>query len=103
MEIPLTGATSHQTVRKLLENTLFAAHKEQWLIETTCVPLLKENLLLAHDAEYVERLFSDDAEMLRIYELVDEHGDYYRYKPEQAELPISNLLDRVLRLGGGTV
>jgi acetoin utilization deacetylase AcuC-like enzyme len=75
------------------------------LIERVTECLGREDLLRAHDPDFVERLLSEapEAELMRAFELVDEEGRFRRYDPARAKLPLSRLRDQELRKAAGTL
>ncbi len=68
--------------------------------------ITKADLLLAHNSDFVSRLFGNYAdlerEMLTCYELVDSEGNYHRYNPKNAKKDFSRALDIVLKQAGLT-
>lgn len=66
----------------------------------------KEDLLLAHDPDFVGRIFGSYAELERevmsCYELVDEDGKYHRYNPKNAKKDFTRALDCILKQVGMT-
>jgi len=53
----------------------------------------------------VARLYSDklEDEIIRTFELIDDNGRYYRYNPDNATHPLTQLFDRLLLKAAGTV
>jgi acetoin utilization deacetylase AcuC-like enzyme len=78
---------------------------DQWLTSSINETITRKDLLRVHSAEYVARLFSDklEDEIIRTFELIDDNGRYYRYNPENATLPLTQLFDRLLFKVAGTV
>lgn len=72
----------------------------------TIPKITRDDLLLVHDSDFVSHLFGSYAdlerEMLKCYELVDEHGNYHRYNPKNAKKNFSDALDTVLKQTGLT-
>ena len=66
----------------------------------------KADLLLAHDPDFVARVFGSYAELERelmsCYELVDEDGKYHRYNPKNAKRDFTRALDCILKQVGLT-
>jgi acetoin utilization deacetylase AcuC-like enzyme len=58
-----------------------------------------------HSSDYVERLFSAglEAEIIRTYELLDDDGNFHRFNPASAHLPLTALFERILARVAGTV
>jgi len=61
--------------------------------------------LRVHSAEYVERLHSPalEKEIIATFELIDTEGKYYRYTPESATRPLTDLFERILLKNAGTI
>jgi acetoin utilization deacetylase AcuC-like enzyme len=66
--------------------------------------LERDDLLRVHDSRYVERLYGPglEREILETYELIDESGRPYRYDPEKAIRPLSELFRSILIEAAGT-
>lgn len=61
-------------------------------------PITKNDLLLCHTNEYVEKLLSVKARLaiLETFELVDAEGKYYRYDPTIAKKELSGIVFRAM-------
>lgn len=71
------------------------------------IPLLRrEDLELAHNKDFIDRLYGSYAdlerEILRCYELLDEKGHYHRYNPKKAKKDFTRAFDIVLKQAGLT-
>jgi len=68
--------------------------------------ITRDDLLLAHNKDFVDRLYGSYAElereMLSCYELVDENGHYHRYNPKKAKKDFTRAFDVVLKQVGLT-
>jgi acetoin utilization deacetylase AcuC-like enzyme len=68
--------------------------------------LLREDLELAHNKDFVDRLYGSYAdlerEILNCYELVDTNGHYHRYNPKKAKKDFTRAFDIVLKQAGLT-
>ncbi len=68
--------------------------------------ITRSDLLLAHNPDFIDRLFGSYAqlerEMLTCYELIDEDGKYHRYNPKNAKKDFTRALDIVLKQVGLT-
>jgi len=68
--------------------------------------ITRDDLLLAHNKDFVDRLYGSYAElereMLSCYELVDEDGHYHRYNPKKAKKDFTRAFDVVLKQVGLT-
>ncbi len=64
----------------------------------------KDDLLRVHSAEYANKLFSAglEQEIINTFELIDDLGNYYRYNPANATVPLVRLFDRILKVVAGT-
>lgn len=64
----------------------------------------KEDLLLAHSKEFVEKLFSKDLkdELIKCYELVDSNGKNHRYNPENSSKKLEDLFEKILLQASAT-
>jgi acetoin utilization deacetylase AcuC-like enzyme len=69
-------------------------------------PISKDDLLLVHNKDFVERLFGSphelEREMLSCYELIDYEGGYHRYNPKAATKDFKQALDNKLKQTGMT-
>jgi acetoin utilization deacetylase AcuC-like enzyme len=104
IQIPVMDSRASETFARLSAHPVLGPRRADWHIAEIREPLVREDLLRAHSADYVERLFSSglETEIVRTYELIDRHGKYHRYDPATAELPLAAMLDRVLVRVGGT-
>ena len=104
IQIPVMDSRASETFARLCAHPVLGPCRADWHVSEIGEPILREDLLRAHSAEYVERLFSAalEAEIVRTYELIDRNGKYHRYDPSQAVLPLAAMLDRVLVRVGGT-
>jgi acetoin utilization deacetylase AcuC-like enzyme len=60
------------------------------------MPLTRGELELCHDSEFINNLFDNpEKEIVRTFELIDELGNYYRYDPNIATRPLTELVDRI--------
>jgi acetoin utilization deacetylase AcuC-like enzyme len=68
--------------------------------------ITRSDLLLAHNKDFIDRLFGDylelEREMLVCYELVDEEGIYQHYEPSKAKKNFNDALATVLKQAGVT-
>jgi acetoin utilization deacetylase AcuC-like enzyme len=77
---------------------------DQWHIANIDEQISKDDLLRVHSAEYVNKLFSDglEQEIINTFELIDDQGNYYRYNPDNAAVPLVRLFDRILKMVAST-
>ncbi|MDD4974399.1 MAG: hypothetical protein PHY93_08600 [Bacteriovorax sp.] len=68
--------------------------------------ITKEDLLLAHNKDFVDRIFGSyhelEREMMSCFELVDAEGNYHRYNPKKAKKDFNHALSIVLKQTGMT-
>ena len=105
IEIPLHHSRAATTFEKLRHHKLLGPKINQWHIKAVNESITRKDLLRAHSEEYVGRLYSDklEDEIIRTFELIDDDGQYYRYNPDNATLPLTQLFDRLLFKVAGTV
>ena len=98
IEIPLPRSRAATTFAKLKSHATLGSRIDHWHIDRVNETITRNDLLRAHSADYVNRLYSDqlEKEMIRTFELMDENGRYYRYNPENASYPLTLLFDRLL-------
>jgi acetoin utilization deacetylase AcuC-like enzyme len=100
IEVPLLDDRSIKCFKKLtkVNNSI----KETPLINIQ--KLTKEDLLLAHNRSYVERLYSSkcDLEIINCYELKNAQGENQRYSPTKETTPLENLFETILLQAGAT-
>jgi acetoin utilization deacetylase AcuC-like enzyme len=104
IEIPVLDARAVNTLAHLKSHPELGKRIDQWHIARITETIGREDLLRVHSPEYVARLYSDglEAEIVRTYELLDAEGNFYRYNPQRAELPLSALFERTLATAAGT-
>ena len=66
----------------------------------------KDDLLLAHNKDFVDRLFGSyqqlEREMMTCYELVNAEGIYHRYNPKNAKNDFTHAFNIILKQTGRT-
>jgi len=104
IEIPISNSTTLKTYQFLLNNQFLKKNIGKWLITDISEKITKDDLLRVHSKEYVEKLYSDkvDDEIIKTFELVDKNGNYNRYNPENAVLPLKSLFQDILGKVAGT-
>ena len=105
IEIPIPHSRAARTFEKLKDHKILGPKISLWHISHINESLTRKDLLRVHSAEYVSRLFSDklEDEIIRTFELIDDHGRYYRYNPNNATVALTQLFERLLFKAGGTV
>ena len=78
--------------------------QSEWLIGPDGSTIDRSDLERVHDPAYVEQLFGDALEsvLTRVFELVDEHGNYHRYDPTIATRLLSEMFHGTLHGLAGT-
>jgi acetoin utilization deacetylase AcuC-like enzyme len=105
IEIPVLYSRVLNTFEYLKSHEILGPKIDQWHIRKIEETICRNDLLRVHSEDYVERLFSDglENEIVNTFELVDAAGNYYRYNPDRATLPLTQLFNRILTIVAGTV
>ncbi len=105
IQIPVKDSRATKTFQALLDDPLLGPLQSQWHQDRIVETLSREDLLRVHSAEYVDRLFSEglEKEIISTFELIDAEGKYYRYAPETATRPLTDLFERTLLRSAGTL
>jgi acetoin utilization deacetylase AcuC-like enzyme len=105
IQIPVLASRAVKAFEFLKLHPLLGPKIDQWHIRKIEEPITKEDLLQVHSSEYVEKLYSAELEkeIIRTFELIDEQGNYYRYDPDKATVPLTRLFDRTLTTVANTV
>jgi acetoin utilization deacetylase AcuC-like enzyme len=105
IEIPLHHSRAANTFKKLKSHKLLSPKINHWHIQSVNETITRKDLLRVHSDEYVARLYSDklEDEIIRTFELIDDNGQYFRYNPDNATIPLMQLFDRLLFKVAGTV
>lgn len=105
IEIPISEIRVTRTFNRLRSHRILGARIKDWHIKNIEERINKIDLLRVHSEEYVQKLFSDDLEneIIRAYELIDSKGNYYRYSPDKAMRPLTQLFDIMMNKASGTV
>lgn len=105
IEIPVMESRASETFARLCSHPQLGPRVSEWHIDTIRGQITREDLARVHSADYVGRLFSEglEAEIIRTYELVDDDGNYHRFNPAAATLPLTALFERILLRAAGTV
>ena len=104
IEIPLNHSRAANTFKKLESHKLLGPKINHWHIKSVNETITRKDLLRVHSDEYVTRLYSDklEDEIIRTFELIDDNGRYFRYNPDNATIPLTQLFDRLLFKVAGT-
>jgi acetoin utilization deacetylase AcuC-like enzyme len=105
IEIPVHHSRAATTFKKLSRHEVLGAKIGRWHIPKIIEALTRQDLMRVHSEAYVSRLYSAklEDEIIRAFELIDDQGRYYRYRPDKATLPLVQLFDRLLFKAAGTV
>ncbi len=105
IEIPVLASRAEKTFDFLKSHKTLGRQVNQWHILKIDEQITREDLLRVHSEGYIARLYSEglEDEIIRTFELIDEHGEYYRYNPDNATLPLSKMFDRTLTSVASTV
>jgi acetoin utilization deacetylase AcuC-like enzyme len=105
IEIPVLASRAAKTFEFLKSHEILGPLRNQWHIPKIDEQISREDLLRAHSDQYVAKLYSSglEQEIIRTFELVDDQGNYYRYNPDNATLPLTRLFDRTLTTVASTV
>jgi acetoin utilization deacetylase AcuC-like enzyme len=105
IEIPVLASRAVKTFEFLKAHKVLGPRIDQWHIARIAEPITKEDLQRAHSENYVAKLYSDqlEQEIIKTFELIDDRGNYYRYNPAKAVLPLTRLFERTLATVGSTV
>ena len=105
IQIPVLASRAVKAFEFLKSHDLLGPKIDQWHISKIEEQIAKDDLLRVHSSEYVEKLYSTEleGEIIRTFELIDEQGNYYRYDPHTATLPLTRLFDRTLAMVASTV
>ncbi len=105
IQIPLRDSRSTRTLQAPLDDPQLKSLQSHWHKDRIVETISREDLLRVHSAEYVERLHSPalEKEIIATFELIDTEGKYYRYTPESATRPLTDLFERILLKNAGTI
>jgi acetoin utilization deacetylase AcuC-like enzyme len=105
IEIPVLASRAVNTFEFLKTHNLLGPKINQWHVPKIEEQISREDLLRVHSEGYVARLYSKDLEkeIIRTFELIDDQGNYYRYNPDNAIVPLTRMFDRTLTTVASTV
>jgi len=105
IEIPLPDSRASRAFNYLTSNPDLKSLIQKWHVEPDGGKASAADLLRVHTKEYVDRLFSSGLadEIIETFELIDSNGQYHRYNPANAVLPLPKLFDRILERVSGTI
>jgi acetoin utilization deacetylase AcuC-like enzyme len=105
IEIPVLLSRVLNTFEFLKAHQILGPKIDQWHIREIKETISQDDLMRVHSGDYIEKLFSAglEKEIIKTFELMDVAGDYYRYNPDRAALPLTQLFDRILGIVASTV
>lgn len=105
IEIPVSDSRASKTFEQLRSHRILGERIHDWHINTVKERISKTDILRVHSKGFVENLYSDqlEAEIIRAYELIDSHGQYHRYDPAKATIPLTDLFQIILNKVAGTL
>ena len=105
IQIPALASRTVKAFEFLKSHEILGPKIGQWHIQKIDERITKADLLRVHSSDYVGRLYSTELqkEIIRTFELTDDKGDYHRYAPDTATLPLARLFDRTLTTVASTV
>ena len=105
IEIPVLLGRVLNTFEVLKSHEILGPQIDRWHIRDIIETISQEDLMRVHSVEYIGKLFSDglENEIINTFELIDKAGNYYRYNPDSAGLPLTTLFDRILTIVAATV
>ncbi len=101
--LPISADKNRKIVSALREDPEVGQRFDRYVIGPDYAPIGRDELALAHDRAYVDRLYGDGLEraLMAAFELIDEKGAYHRYDPSIATRPLSELREVTLRYVAG--
>ena len=104
IQIPVKDSRARKTFEHLRSHVQLGRYIDSWHHPEITAHLSIEDLERVHAPGYVRRLFSDglEEELIRTYELIDSQGNYNRYDPDSATLPLTDMREWILAKAAGT-
>ena len=105
IEIPVLLSRVLNTFEFLKSHAVLGPEIDRWHVRKIGERISRDDLLRVHSGEYIEKLFSAglEREIINTFELIDEAGNYFRYNPDGAARPLTQLFDRILDIVASTV
>ena len=105
IEIPVLLSRVLNTFAFLKSHAVLGPEIDRWHVRDIAETISREDVLRVHSGRYIEKLFSAglENEIIKTFELVDEADNYFRYNPDGAALPLTQLFDRILDIVASTV
>jgi len=104
IQIPVRDSRARNTFEHLRLHRRLGRLTRQWHQSEITESLSVADLQRVHAPDYVQRLFSEglEDELIRTYEVIDAQGNYYRYDPDSATLPLTDMRQWILTKAAGT-
>ena len=104
IEIPVYDSRATNTFNRLATHPILGPQINRWWVTKSAVKIRKSDLMRVHSEEYIQKLYSDalEQEIVKTFELIDSHGQFFRYNPQSATLPLTDLFGRILDRVAGT-
>ena len=105
IQIPIRDSRTTKTFEAVKNKLALSPATGNWHQNRITERISKNDLLRVHSPVYVDDLYSHQLERIitTTYELIDSNGKYYRYDPDTATRPLTDLLERTLHKAAGTV
>ena len=104
IQIPVNDSRTVKTFNVLKGNPKLGPAIKHWHQDRITASITRDDLLRTHTPRYVNDLYTDHLEqrIMDAFELVDSQGNYYRYAPDQATCPLTDLFQRALTGAAGS-
>jgi acetoin utilization deacetylase AcuC-like enzyme len=104
IQIPIHDNRTTQTFEALQAHPEIGPNLHRWHCDRIHQWLTRRDLLRVHSTAYVDDLYSDQLEKIitSTYELIDPDGNSYRYDPDKATRPLTDLFQRTLHKASGS-
>ncbi|MFN8369205.1 MAG: histone deacetylase [Bacteriovoracaceae bacterium] len=104
IEIPLLDTRAEKCFNALKASPKLKNNLSKWHYTGPLEETFKEDWLLVHNKEYINRLTGKevDQEIIKAYELVKPDGTYHRYNPKNSKFPLKNLFKNAVLHCDGT-
>ncbi len=104
IEIPMQDDRATKCYQFLKER--YPGNEHKFAIKPNLLMPTKEDLLLAHDLQFVEKIISDeniDKLIIEGFELINDDGTFHRYNPARSSKPLKNLATTLLLHTGACI
>ena len=104
IEIPVYDSRASKTFNALATHPILGSQINRWKMAKSAEKISKSDLLRVHSKKYIQKLYSDalENEIVKTFELIDSRGHFFRYNPQKATLPLTDLFGRILDRVAGT-